>query len=92
MSSPKEGTTAESSINPSFLSWKKQDQLLFGWLLSSLIEGVFGQVVGCSTSKEVWQTGENMFASQSRARIMQLRLQLQTTKRVLCPMSIICER
>ncbi|PHT69911.1 putative small nuclear ribonucleoprotein G [Capsicum annuum] len=38
-------------------------------------------VVGCSTSREVWMALEAIFSSQSRARSMQLRLQLQTTKK-----------
>ncbi|XP_075103758.1 uncharacterized protein LOC142178326 [Nicotiana tabacum] len=57
------------------------ESLLLSWLLPSLTEGVLAQVVGCTTSQEVWVSLETMFASQSRARLMQLRLQLQTTKK-----------
>ncbi|GAV69817.1 UBN2_3 domain-containing protein [Cephalotus follicularis] len=33
-------------LNPDFLAWYKQDQLLLSWILSSLTESVHAQVVG----------------------------------------------
>ncbi|OMO75792.1 Reverse transcriptase, RNA-dependent DNA polymerase [Corchorus capsularis] len=33
--------------NPQFAAWQRQDQLLLGWILSSLTEPVLPQVVGC---------------------------------------------
>ncbi|CAA0842045.1 Unknown protein, partial [Striga hermonthica] len=38
-------------------------------------------VVGFSSSKEIWNSLERNFASQSRARIMQHKLELQTMKK-----------
>lgn len=69
------------SLNPDYVSWSRQDQLLLSWILSSLTEGVHAQVVGLSTSYEVWHHLATTYASTSKARIMQLRLQLHQLKK-----------
>ncbi|CAA0830411.1 Unknown protein, partial [Striga hermonthica] len=74
-------TTQERSINPAFLLWMRQDQLLASWLLSSVTESVLVTTVGLTTSKEIWECLESTFASQSHAKILQYRLQLQTIKK-----------
>lgn len=67
--------------NPEYKVWKKQDHILLSWLLSSLNEGVLGNVVDCSTSYEIWTTLSNEFGARTRARILHLRTQIQTTKK-----------
>ena len=67
--------------NPEYQVWKKQDHILLSWLLSSLSEEVLGTVVDCSTSFEVWTTLSNQFGARTRARILHLRTQIQTTKK-----------
>jgi hypothetical protein len=64
--------SSSSTISPSFLRWKQQDQLIFSALLSSLFVDVLHLVVDCSTSHCVWRTLEKAFASPSNSRIMQL--------------------
>jgi hypothetical protein len=62
-----------SAINPSFLRWKQQDQLILSVILSSLSMDVLHLVVDCHTSHCVWRTLEKHLASPSNSRIMQLR-------------------
>ncbi|CAA0829640.1 Unknown protein, partial [Striga hermonthica] len=71
----------ESQINPDYLYWVRQDQLLASWLMSSLSEGILVMMVGLNTAQEIWETIESNFASQSSARIMQYKLKLQTLKK-----------
>ncbi|KAG8379540.1 hypothetical protein BUALT_Bualt07G0099600 [Buddleja alternifolia] len=66
--------------NPAFSQWEQQDNLLMSALLNSLTEEVVCLVVGATTSHAIWKTLEHAFASPSQARIMQLRLQLQSLK------------
>ncbi|KAL5751674.1 hypothetical protein ACOSQ2_022181 [Xanthoceras sorbifolium] len=40
-------------INDDFLTWKKNDQLLVCWLISTLSQPIIGQVNQCSTAYEV---------------------------------------
>ncbi|KAL5728487.1 hypothetical protein ACHQM5_001563 [Ranunculus cassubicifolius] len=71
----------DTDINPSYTQWQQQDQILLGWLLSSLTDPILAQVAGISTSSEVWVALERQYASKSRARIMQLRRELQTIRK-----------
>ncbi|CAA0819588.1 Unknown protein, partial [Striga hermonthica] len=76
---PEEGNLP--MLNPEYDIWQRQDQLLASWILSSLSQGNLILVVGLSSSKEIWNALEKNFASQSRARIMQHKLELQTMKK-----------
>ncbi|XP_057803046.1 uncharacterized protein LOC131018337 [Salvia miltiorrhiza] len=70
-----------SSTSPPNSAWLRRDQYLLSWMLSSVTESMLGHVVRCSSSREFWSVLERLFMSQSKARIMQLRLLLQTTKK-----------
>lgn len=61
--------------------WHRKDQFLFSWLLSSINESMLGYVNMCEHSFEVWQIFEELFRSQSKARAMHLRYQMQTLKK-----------
>ncbi|KAF8380637.1 hypothetical protein HHK36_028126 [Tetracentron sinense] len=74
-------SAVDTTINPAYLAWQKQDQVLLGWLLSSLSETVLAQVVGLTSTRAVWQTLEKHYASRSRARIMQIRREIQTMRK-----------
>ncbi|KAK6164426.1 hypothetical protein DH2020_001290 [Rehmannia glutinosa] len=76
-----ETTENTKKVNPAYISWIRQDQLLMSWLLSSLSENILVSVVGSNTSMEVWKWLENNFASQNAAKVMQYRLQLQTMRK-----------
>ncbi|KAJ0959795.1 hypothetical protein J5N97_000505 [Dioscorea zingiberensis] len=67
--------------NPEYVTWYQQDQLVLRALLSSLTEEVLSHVIFMSTSREVWLALEAMFSSGSRARTMQIRLQLSTLQK-----------
>ncbi|XP_047320455.1 uncharacterized protein LOC124924463 [Impatiens glandulifera] len=75
--------TEEASTSTELQAWEQQDQRLLSWLLGTLSESVFAQVAGenCISSQYLWETLERRFATQSKARLMQLRLQLQTIKK-----------
>ncbi|KAJ0962959.1 hypothetical protein J5N97_028081 [Dioscorea zingiberensis] len=74
-------TGAAQVPNPAYQTWFQQDQLVLSALLSLLSEEVLTHVLFLSTSFEVWSTLEHMFSSRSRARIMQIRLQLSTLQK-----------
>ncbi|KAL5779198.1 hypothetical protein ACOSQ2_009935 [Xanthoceras sorbifolium] len=69
------------TYNDDYLTWKKIDQLLMSWLMSTLGESILGRLTQYITSCEVWNTVRSMFSQQSMARIMHLRSQLQLTKK-----------
>ncbi|KAL5827956.1 hypothetical protein ACOSQ3_019798 [Xanthoceras sorbifolium] len=69
------------SVNSKFLQWKKTDQLLVCWLRSTLSPSVIGQVTQCISSCEIWSVHERMYSQHSLAKIMQIRAQIQATKK-----------
>lgn len=50
------------------------------WLLSYITKSIFGHVIQCTNSVEVWSTFERIFVSESKARTMQLKYMLQSLK------------
>ena len=42
------------NVNPEFLDWEQQDQLLLSWLLSSMSEGILARMVNSENSAQVW--------------------------------------
>ena len=51
------------------------------WLLASISEAMLGQIVWCTSTIEVWQSFEKLFATDSKAWILQLQNMLQSTKK-----------
>ena len=69
------------NVNPEFLDWEQQDQLLISWLLSTMSDGVLARVINCETSEQVWSTLNVYFASQVRAKVSQYQTMLKTTSK-----------
>lgn len=70
-----------TAINPEYTMWKKQDNVLLGWLLSSLSEPVLAQVIGLHTSQSVWEPLQKHFSSKSQSRILYLKRELQSMRK-----------
>ena len=68
--------------NPQFTAWHQQDQEILSAIICSLSEDVIGTVMLASTSREAWETLAASFSSQSTARMMQIRGELQKTKKL----------
>ena len=68
-------------LNPDFDSWERQDQFLASWLLASISEAVLVTTVGLNSSAEIWSAFDQAFAGQSRAKILQYKLQVQNMKK-----------
>jgi gag-polypeptide of LTR copia-type len=67
--------------NPAYEPWVQQDQLILAWIFSSISPSILNQVVRCETSAQVWSTLNQFYSSQSIAKTLDLKLQLQTTKK-----------
>eukprot|EP00261_Vitis_vinifera_P019697 XP_010650252.1 PREDICTED: uncharacterized protein LOC104879339 [Vitis vinifera] len=68
-------------INPAFVAWRRQDRTILSWLYSSLTPAIMAQIIGHNSSHSAWNALEKTFSSSSKAIIMQLRLELQSTKK-----------
>ena len=56
------------------------DQFLVSWLIGSIYVAMLGPVIRCTSTAEIWSTVDEVFRIQSKARILQLRQQLQLKK------------
>ncbi|KAJ0049548.1 hypothetical protein Pint_17046 [Pistacia integerrima] len=74
-------STTPEITNPKYTSWFNQDQIVLSTIVSSLSESILGQMVGLSTSREVWIALERMFSSHSSARVIQTRQFLALKKK-----------
>jgi hypothetical protein len=68
-------------VNPEFLVWNQRDQMILNILISTLTEPYVVHAVGSVSSAALWSTLLSMFASQARARVMQIYFQLATVKK-----------
>ena len=63
------------------MAWIRTDQALMVWLLGSITETMLGHVVRCTSSQQIWSTITSLFSSNSKAKLLQLRFQLQMLKK-----------
>ncbi|XP_042479750.1 subtilisin-like protease SBT4.3 [Macadamia integrifolia] len=83
---------APLAANPEFTLWRRQDQLILSWIISSLTAQSMAQIVGLSTSHAAWTTLARIYASQSQARVMQLKYQLSQLKKGSVPLADYLQR
>ncbi|KAJ4816146.1 hypothetical protein LUZ62_028712 [Rhynchospora pubera] len=77
----RQNSDGQIEFNQEYLSWSRQDQLLLSWLRASLSESIQAQMVSCSTSAALWTTLQQQFATNSRARLIDLKRQLQSAQK-----------
>ncbi|OVA20285.1 hypothetical protein BVC80_157g86 [Macleaya cordata] len=68
---------ADGTPNLQYDAWQQQDQVLLGWLLSSLSDSILASVARYETAHEVWVAIEKLCASRSQARTLQLEKELR---------------
>lgn len=57
-----------SRVNPTFLSWTKQDQLLLGWLRSTTSSSILSQYISRKTAAHLWSSLHRVYSAVSAAR------------------------
>lgn len=71
--------TVDDSLaaNPLFVTWKRQDRMLYSALLGTLTLSVQPVVARAVTTSEIWQILANTYGRPSRGHVKQLRQQLK---------------
>ncbi|KAL5713883.1 Beta-galactosidase 8 [Ranunculus cassubicifolius] len=67
--------------NPEYTKWVIKDQNLMIWLTGAISDPVLPYIVGCTSSKEVWDTLARRFKTKSRSQVIQLKTKLQNLKK-----------
>ena len=65
--SDKSESSTSSLANPDYVSWFQTDQSLISILRATLSESILPQVIGFSTSKDIWECLQQNFSQQSLA-------------------------
>ena len=74
-------------LNTTYVKWVQTNQRLLCWLLFSIsVSVLLPKVTGLLRTHETWKTLEMLYASQPRSRVLQLKTQLQTTRKGLLSM------
>ena len=74
-------TPEDDNKSEEFLNWEQQDQHPISWLLASMTPPFANRMVGCDYAFQIWAKVEKHFASQTRAKVCQLRTQLKAMKK-----------
>jgi hypothetical protein len=65
--------------NPEYTTWVAQDQQVLSYLLNSLMKEILGHVATKVTAATAWSALEELFASQSRSKVTNLKFALTNT-------------
>ena len=68
-------------MNPAYVQWIAQDQQVLSYLLSSMTKEILVQVSSLEHASEVWKSVSEMFSSQAKSRILQIKSQLSREKK-----------
>ncbi|KAL2481403.1 Uncharacterized protein Adt_34369 [Abeliophyllum distichum] len=76
-----EGESVEMSPNLEYSRWTSTDQLLMGWLYSSMTPEIAMRVMGCSNSNKLWSAVNESYGILNRSRVTFLTGELQRTRK-----------
>ncbi|KHN17953.1 Retrovirus-related Pol polyprotein from transposon TNT 1-94 [Glycine soja] len=77
-------TTASLPVttqNPAYQTWRRQDRLIYGALLTTLSNEVASLVSQTKTSHDLWILLKNTYAKASRSHLKQLKERLRTASK-----------
>ena len=69
-------TNEVKKISEEYIKWGKEDHLLRGWIIGTLIKEALGLIIGLESSQSVWNALKEAYAQDSQEREFTLRQQL----------------
>uniref|UniRef100_A0A8R7V9V0 Retrotransposon Copia-like N-terminal domain-containing protein n=1 Tax=Triticum urartu TaxID=4572 RepID=A0A8R7V9V0_TRIUA len=76
-----DGRSTTQVENPEYTIWYRKDHTILGGILATVSEDILPYVMAATSAAEAWGQLERMFASRSRACLVQIRAQLAAPKR-----------
>jgi hypothetical protein len=77
-----DATAPRRVYNPEYTAWHQQDAAILSAIMFTSSEAVQGLILFSSTSQDAWSALDASFSSQTTARFMAIRRQLQETKKL----------
>ncbi|KAK9200255.1 hypothetical protein WN944_015452 [Citrus x changshan-huyou] len=68
LQSETESISGDAELNPAYTTWKRKDQLLLSWLMSSISIEILSLVVNSETSLELWTSLEQQFGFETSTK------------------------
>lgn len=68
--------------NLAYAAWKRQDQMLLSWLLSSINVEILSLVVNSKTSHELWTNLDEQFGFKTATKKVHLKMLLNNLKKL----------
>ncbi|KAH9727159.1 hypothetical protein KPL70_008548 [Citrus sinensis] len=81
LQSETESASGDAELNPAYTTWKRKDQLLLSWLMSSISIEILSLVVNSETSLELWTSLERQFGSETSAKKVHLKIMLNNLRK-----------
>lgn len=75
------GEAVETTQNLEYNKWISTDQLLMGWLYSSMTPEIAMRVMKCTSSNILWTTVEKSYGILNKSRIVFLTREIQRTRK-----------
>jgi hypothetical protein len=72
------GVDGTLQSNPAAITCLCTDQLILGWINSSLLDGPLSQVINGESCHDAWIVLETLYGSHTRDHIQQMKGELQT--------------
>ncbi|XP_062101887.1 uncharacterized protein LOC133808894 [Humulus lupulus] len=76
----------ELETNPEYEQWIINDQLLMGWLYSSMTEGIATEVMGSTSAAGLYRALEILYGAYSKSKMDDTRILIQTVRKGSTPM------
>ncbi|KAI5657553.1 hypothetical protein M9H77_26346 [Catharanthus roseus] len=80
-------TTSGSTVkipNHEYEEWLSNDQLLLGWIYSTMSSEIASQLIRKSTLKELWDVAKELSCAHTRARVVYFKAELQKERKGEC--------
>lgn len=84
--------TADVAALATYTAWRKKDRLVLVWIRATLSDTVLISVARATTSHGLWAMIQNLNQSETLARLMQLKTQLQSLSKVSLSMAAYIEK
>ncbi|KAH9673912.1 retrovirus-related pol polyprotein from transposon RE1 [Citrus sinensis] len=81
LQSEAESASIDAELNPVYTTWKRKDQLLLSWLMSSISVEILSLVVNSETPLKLWTSLEQQFGSETSAKKVHLKIMLNNLRK-----------
>ncbi|KAH9780642.1 hypothetical protein KPL71_008153 [Citrus sinensis] len=81
LQSETKNTSIDTQLNLVYTTWKRKDQLLLSWLMSSISIEILSLVVNSETSLELWTSLELQFGYETFAKKIHLKMMLNNLRK-----------